>query len=180
MPGKRPQIPEAERCAPPRPRLGTWITAVFAAVFLAAACGSDQPAQDQVLGISVDALDADTTCLATDPDCDTAASSGEELPNAVGIADPDEDGVGIAFGGFLYSDGAISLLCSALIESDPPQCSATIIELNAPIDVVLEHVADSFGTSTDAKINTEQGVFWTDEWINLSGVLENNRLVLDS
>ena len=64
------------------------------------------------------------------------------------------------------------------IEATPPQCSATIIELNATIDVVLAHVAESFGSPEDAKINIDQGVYWTDEWVNVAGTLENNRLTL--
>jgi hypothetical protein len=126
---------------------------------------------------------ASGSCLAADPDCADGADAGAapELPSAVSLSDPNNPDapLRVSFGGFFYSDGTVSQLCSALAESFPPQCGSVVINLEAPLDVVLDHVAESFGNPEDAKINIDQGIYWTDDWINLSGILAANRLVLE-
>ncbi len=125
---------------------------------------------------------ASGSCMAADPDCADGAAVGPalELPSAVALSGPDlEAPLHVSFGGFFYSDGTVSQLCSALAESFPPQCSSVVINLEASLDVVLNHVAESFGNPEDAKINIDQGIYWTDDWINLSGILAANRLVLE-
>ena len=126
---------------------------------------------------------ASGSCLAGDPDCADGADAGSapDLPSAVSLSDPNdpEAPLRVSFGGFFYSDGTVSQLCSALAESFPPQCGSVVINLEAPLDVVLDHVAESFGNPEDAKINIDQGIYWTDDWINLSGILAANRLVLE-
>lgn len=153
----------------------------------ATACGSDASpaadAGDDVLAAAAETVPGTSTCLAGDPDCDDLDDGGaaDPLPSVVTLGDPlDPDTpLQISFGGFFFSDGEQSQLCSALAESFPPQCASPVIALEAPLEVVLEHVAESFGNPEDAKINIDQGIYWTDDWINLSGVLEANRLVLE-
>ena len=148
---------------------------------LAVACGgSDAPTTDlaAVSGVAP----ASGTCLAGDPNCADGADGGAAgpLPDAIAIGEPGEEGPAqINFGGFFYSDGETSQLCSSLAESFPPQCGAVVIELIAPLETVLEHVAESFGSPEDARVNIDSGVYWTDEWINLSGILEGDSLVLE-
>lgn len=122
------------------------------------------------------------SCLAGDPNCADGADAGNAgpLPGAIAVGDADdpEAPVEIGFGGFFYSDGERSQLCSSLAESFPPQCGSLVIDIEAPLETVLEHVAESFGNPEDAKINIDQGIYWTDDWVNLSGTLQANRLVL--
>jgi len=126
---------------------------------------------------------ANSSCLVGDPDCADGADGGAAgpLPDTITLGDPDNPDapLQISYGGFFFSDGTVSQLCSALAESFPPQCGSLVVEVVAPLDTVLEHVAESFGNPDDAKINIEQGVYWTDDWINLSGTLEGNNLVLE-
>ena len=146
---------------------------------LAVSCGGSDPTDDLA---SADG-DASVTCLAGDPDCADGADGGAAapLPSAIALNDPDNPDapLQVSFGGFFYSDGEVSQLCSALAESFPPQCGSVVINIEAPLDVVLEHVAEAFGNPEDAKINIDQGIYWTDNWINLSGILAANRLVLE-
>ena len=119
-----------------------------------------------------------TTCLVGDPDCEELRDLDDDaLPQAIAVG---SSGESISFGGFLFSDGQTSQLCSALIEVTPPECATVTIDIDASIEVVLEHVAKSFGNPGEAKINIVDGVYWTDEWVNLSGSLVNNALQLDS
>lgn len=151
------------------------LAAGFVLVLLfAAGCGSDESPRSVPLNDG-----AAGTCLAGDPNCADGADAGAAggLPDAVSVGS-DEGPLELSFGGFFYSDGNRSQLCSSLAESFPPQCGSLVIDLSAPLDVVLDHVAESFGNPDDAKINIDQGIYWTDDWINLSGTLENNRLVL--
>lgn len=136
---------------------------------LAAACGGD----DQ----------ADTLPLLADASSDAVQVDGGDaaIPSAVALGNPDDPNapLAITFGGFFYSDGNVVQLCSSLAESFPPQCGLVVIDIEAPIDVALEYVAASFGNPEDAKINIDQGIYWTDDWVNLSGTLQANRLVLE-
>ena len=142
-------------------------------------CGGSDDAAD--VATTNDA--ASSSCLAGDTACADGADGGAagELPDVISLADPDDPDapLQVNFGGFFYSDGTISQLCSALAESFPPQCGSLVIDIEAPLDVVLEHVAESFGNPDDAKININQGIYWTDDWVNLSGTLQANRLVLE-
>lgn len=141
---------------------------------VASACGSDGPPATTPLN---------TECDADQQDCVGADSSDADdpLPSVVTLGDPNDPDapLAITFGGFFYSDGTVSQLCSALAESFPPQCASVVIDIEAPLDVALGHVADAFGSSNDARINIDQGVYWTDDWVNLSGTLQANRLVLE-
>lgn len=145
---------------------------------LAVGCGSDAT-DDQAATSGL----ASGTCLAGDPNCADGADGGAagDLPDVVSLADPNDPNapLQVSFGGFFYSDGTVSQLCSALAESFPPQCGSVVINLEAPLDLVLEHVAESFGNPDDAKVNIDQGIYWTDDWINLTGTLQANRLVLE-
>lgn len=145
---------------------------------IATSCGGSD---GDTLPLNQDA--AAGTCLAGDPDCADDGSAGEApaLPSAVALADPEDPNapLAITFGGFFYSDGTVVQLCSALAESFPPQCGSVVIDIEAPIDLALEYVAESFGNPDDAKINIDQGIYWTDDWVNLSGTLQANRLVLE-
>jgi len=147
----------------------------FAIAFclFAVGCGGDDPA-----ATTDDALQ---TCLADDPNCGLDTDLGAESPDVVTLMDPDDPGsqMVVDFRGFFFSDGTSSKLCSALAESLPPQCAEVVVDIAAPLDVVLEHVAESFGNPEDAKINIEQGVYWTDDWVNLSGTMQSNFLVLE-
>ena len=145
-------------------------------------CGGSDDAGDESATSGV----ASGSCLVGDPDCADGTDAGDagdtiELPNVVSLTDPDDPNapLQVNFGGFFYSDGTISQLCSALAESFPPQCGSVVIDIEAPLDLVLEYVAESFGNPEDAKINIDQGIYWTDDWINLSGTLQANRLVLE-
>lgn len=136
---------------------------------LAAACGGS---------------DADTLPLLTDSASSsdsTVDEADDALPSAVAIGDPDDPDapLPITFGGFFYSDGTVVQLCSSLAESFPPQCGLVVIDIAAPVDVALQYVAESFPNPDDAKININQGIYWTDDWVNLSGTLQANRLVLE-
>jgi hypothetical protein len=155
------------------------MAAVVVFGLLAVSCGGSDPDDDLT-----DASDSPaSTCLAGDPDCADGTDGGAAtpLPSAIALTDPDdpEAPLQVSFGGFFYSDGEVSQLCSALAESFPPQCGSVVIDIEAPLDVVLEHVAEAFGNPEDAKINIDQGIYWTDNWINLSGILAANRLVLE-
>ena len=124
------------------------------------------------------------SCLVGDPECADGADAGAagELPEAIVLGDPNDPDAPqlISFGGFFYSDGTDSQLCSALAESSPPQCASLVIDIEAPdLDVILEHVAEAFGSPEDANVNIDQGIYWTDDWINLTGALQANRLVLE-
>lgn len=158
--------------------------AVLVLGLFATSCGSD--AEDAVsddLATTSGVAPATGTCLAGDPDCADGADGGEAppLPSVVTLGDPlDPDTpLQISYGGFFFSDGTTSQLCSALAESFPPQCASPVVELAASLETVLEHVAESFGNPEDAKINIDQGTYWTDDWVLLSGVLEGNRLLLE-
>ena len=155
------------------------MAAVVVFGLLAVSCGGSDPADD----LASSDGDATGTCQAGDPDCADGAGGGAAapLPSAIALNDPDdpESPLQVSFGGFFYSDGEVSQLCSALAESFPPQCGSVVIDIEAPLDVVLEHVAEAFGNPEDAKINIDQGIYWTDNWINLSGILAANRLVLE-
>lgn len=144
----------------------------------AVGCGGSDDAGDLATSDA-----AASSCLAGDPDCADGADAGAatDLPNVVSLTDPDDPTapLQVNFGGFFYSDGTLSQLCSSLAESFPPQCGSIVIDIEAPLDVVLEYVAESFGNPDDAKINIDQGIYWTDDWINLSGTLQANRLVLE-
>ena len=145
---------------------------------LAVSCGgSDDGDLAAISGL------ASVSCLAGDADCadDAGAGAAPELPIAVSLSDPNDPDapLQVSFGGFFYSDGTVSQLCSALAESFPPLCGSVVINIEAPLDVVLDHVAESFGNPEDAKINIDKGIYWTDDWINLSGILAANRLVLE-
>lgn len=139
------------------------VAVALALGLLAAACGGG---------------DADTLPLLADAAADTTI---EAVPSAVALGNPDDPDAPllITFGGFFYSDGTVVQLCSALAESFPPQCGSVVIDIEATIDVALQSVADSFGNPDDAKINIDQGIYWTDDWVNLSGTLQANRLVLE-
>jgi len=147
---------------------------VIMAALLSVSCGGSDPA---------DLAAAAGTCLAGDPNCEDLGDGGaaSPLPDTVSLGDPNDPDapVSISFGGFFFSDGQQSQLCGALEESFPPQCGSTVISIEAPLDVVLEHVAESYGNPDDARINIDQGIYWTDDWVNLAGRLEANRLVLD-
>jgi len=124
---------------------------------------------------------ADGTCLVGDPEC---VDNGTEtdpgaLPDAVALGDPNGSDALLTFGGFFVSDGNVHELCSSLLESFPPQCGEVVIEIDASLEVALDFVAESFGNPDAARINIEQGIHWTDNWINLTGRLEDNRLVLE-
>lgn len=135
----------------------------------ASACGSDDaPVAD----------DSSATCLAGDPNCEDTGGDIIVEPPPDSIPVLDEGPITISFGGFFLGTDASLRLCDSLAESFPPQCGATVIEIEGTLDVVLEHVAESFGNPDDARINTEQGVYWTDEWINISGLLEDGKLVV--
>lgn len=152
--------------------------AVFLLGLLAISCGGSDDGGEDLAAVSGPAQ----TCLVGDTECLDGADGGAAapLPGAIALTDPDGDTpLQISFGGFLYSDGETSQLCSALAESFPPQCGSVVIDIEAPIEIVLEHVAESFGNPEDAKINIEQGIYWTEDWINLSGTLQANRLVLE-
>lgn len=145
----------------------------------ATSCGGSDDAGDLA---AISGL-ASGTCLAGDPECLDGADAGAaaDLPEVVSLSDPDDPNapLRVNFGGFFYSDGTASQLCSALAESFPPQCASIVIDIEAPLDLVLEYVAESFGNPEDAKINIDQGIYWTDDWINLTGTLQANRLVLE-
>ena len=144
----------------------------------AVGCGGSDDAGDQA-AVSGPA----TTCLANDPDCADGVDGGAAapLPSAIALTDPNDSDapLQISFGGFFYSDGTTSQLCSSLAESFPPQCGLVVIDIEAPLETVLEYVAESFGNPDDAKINIDQGIYWTEDWINLSGTLQANRLLLE-
>ena len=144
-------------------------------LLLALGCGSDDdPAPASAGG------GAAGTCLPGDPNCVDVGNDAptQPLPDSIPL-DDSEGPLPINFGGFFYSDGETSRLCDSLAESFPPQCGTTIQVIEAPFEVVLEHVAESFGNPDDARISTEQGIWWTDEWINLDGWLDQNRFVLE-
>ena len=142
--------------------------------FVAAGCGSDDPAP---LGDAT--TSAAGSCLVGDPDCDDTGGDIAAPPLADSIEVDDPDGpIAISFGGFFYADGETSRLCGALAESFPPQCASSIIEIVGSLELVLEHVAEAFGNPDDARINTDQGIWWTDEWVNISGLLEDGKLVV--
>jgi hypothetical protein len=147
---------------------------------VALSCGSD--ADDSTRPLADDGA-ATGTCLEGDPNCSDLAGAGAAapLPDAISLGDPNDPNAPILinFGGFFYSTGEVSQLCAALAESFPPQCASSVIVIDAPLDVALAHVAESFGNPDDAKINIDQGIYWTEVWVNLSGVLENNQLVLE-
>ena len=148
---------------------------------LAVSCGGSDDAAGDLAAVSGPAPAAGT-CLADDPDCEDGADAGAAapLPDAVSLGDPDSEGpLQITFGGFFYSDGDVHQLCSALAESFPPQCGSVVVDVVADLDLVLEHVAESFGDPDDASINIDSGIYWTDEWINLSGTLQADSLVLE-
>lgn len=142
------------------------VAAALALGLLATACGGS---------------DADTLPLLTDSAADTAVDATDALPSAVALGNPDDPNapLPITFGGFFYSDGTVVQLCSALAESFPPQCGSVVIDIEASVDLALQYVAESFGNADDAKINIDQGIYWTDDWVNLSGTLQANRLVLE-
>jgi len=153
---------------------------IFAVLCLvAASCGGSDSGEDLTATSGL----ASGSCLAGDPDCADGADAGAagDLPDVVSLTDPNDPNapLQVSFGGFFYSDGTVSQLCSALAESFPPQCASVVINLEAPLDLVLEHVAESFGNPEDAKVNIDQGIYWTDDWINLTGSLQANRLVLE-
>lgn len=154
------------------------ITAIAVSALIVAGCGGSDDAGD-ALDIDESAVD----CEAGDAECaeDAGTADEVELPSAVALTDPNDPDAPllITFGGFFYSDGERSQLCSSMLESLPPQCGTVVIEIEAPLDVVLGHVADSFANPGDARVNIDQGVYWTDNWVNLSGTLQANRLVLE-
>lgn len=127
---------------------------------------------------------AATTCLIGDTECLDGGDAGQApaLPDAVALGDPTDPNAPqqVPFGGFFFSDGTTSRLCGSMLESFPPQCGDTVIEIDAPLETALDAVAESFGNPEDAKINIDQGIYWTDDWVNLTGTLNANRLVLDS
>jgi len=149
---------------------------------LASACGGSDNG-NTLPTVNNDSL-ASGTCLAGDPNCADGADGGAAGPltDAIAIGDPNNPDapLAITYGGFFYSDGTVSQLCAGLAESFPPQCADVVIEVVAPFDDVLAHVAESFGNPDTAKINRDEGIYWTDDWVNLSGILQNDRLVLDS
>jgi len=148
---------------------------------IAVSCGGSEPNGNTLPSVSAGDLAAGT-CLAGDPDCADGADGGAAapLPSAIAVGTGEDEGpLLISFGGFFYSDGTSSQLCSALAESFPPQCGSVVIDLEGSLDTVLNNVAESFGNPDDAKINIDQGIYWTDDWVNLSGTLQANRLVLE-
>lgn len=155
--------------------------ALMFALFASACGGSDD-------GNTLPTVDANSlasgTCLAGDPNCADGADGGAAgpLPDAIALGDPDNPDapLSLIFGGFFYSDGTVSQLCGGLAESFPPQCASVVVELVAPLDTVLDQVAESFGNPDEARINIDQGIYWTDEWVNLAGTpLGDNKLVLN-
>lgn len=155
-------------------RLSPALLALLALLLVAAGCSSDDSATPGDAS-SVDAA----TCLAGDPNCEDLGgdAAAPSLPDSIDVFDPDGP-ISISFGGFFYSDGETSRLCDSLAESFPPQCGSTIVEIEGSLELALEHVAESFGNPDDARIKTDQGIWWTDEWVNISGLLENEKLTL--
>lgn len=153
------------------------VSVIALALLLLVGCGGSDGAPDEVQG---------ATCPADDPDCadvdgGLTGAEADAPPDVIALADPDDPDapLSISFSGFFYSDGESSQLCSSLIATVPPQCGDVVIEISAPLDVVLGHVAEAFGSPDDARINIDQGVYWTDNWVNLTGTLDANTLVLD-
>ena len=147
-----------------------FVLALVIVALAAGACGSD----DDQTGAS----DATTSCPVDDPNCgDDVSAVAPPIDGSIAL--PDEGPISISFGCFFYAQGEQAQLCDSLAESFPPQCGNSIIELEAPFEVVLDHVRESFGDPDQARLNTEQDVWWTDEWINLSGILENGKLLLE-
>lgn len=146
---------------------------------VAASCGGDSG--NTLPTVNNGDLAAES-CLVGDPNCADGADGGaaEPLPSAIALVNPDnpEGPTSISYGGFFYSDGTTSLLCSELAESLPPQCGTVVTEISAPLEIVLDAVAESFGNPDDAKISIDQGIYWTDEWVNISGFLEGNTFVV--
>ena len=153
----------------------TMLAAVVALVLVAAGCGSDDagPSSDPA------SSGAAGTCLPGDPNCQDLGGDAVAvpLPGSIDLVDP-EGPIAINFGGFFYSDGETSQLCDSLAESFPPQCGNSIIEIEGELDLVLPHVAEAFGNPDEARVQTDQGIWWTDEWINIGGLLEDGKLVL--
>ena len=153
----------------------TLLSVVVALMLVAAGCGSDDagPLSDAATSAAAG------TCLAGDPNCQDLGGDAVALPlpDSIDLADP-VGPIAINFGGFFYSDGETSQLCDSLAESFPPQCGTSVVEIEGELDLVLAHVAESFGNPDEARVQTEQGIWWTDEWININGLLENGKLVL--
>ncbi len=120
------------------------------------------------------------SCLVGDTNC-ADGGAAEPLPAVIALGDPENPTgpISISYGGFFFSDGIVSRLCSDLAESFPPQCGSVVTEISAPLDAVLEAVAESFGNPDDAKININQGIYWTDDWVNISGFLNGNTFFLE-
>lgn len=139
-------------------------------VVIAGSCGSDDDSDSG----------AASTCLPGDPNCEDVGGDNvaQLIPDGIDLVE--EGPISINFGGFFHSDGELTQLCSSLAESFPPQCGVSIIEIVGPLDVILEHVAESFGDPDTAPIRTEQGITWTDEWANVPGILEAGKLFVDS
>ena len=158
------------------------LTSLTVCLLLAVSCGGSADNENAADQAAVSGL-VSGSCLAGDPECVDGADAGQAapLPSAIALSDPNDANapLQVTFGGFFYSDGTVSQLCSSLAESFPPQCGSLVIDIEAPLDVVLDFVAESFGNPEEAKINIDQGIYWTDEWVNLSGVLAANRLVLE-
>jgi len=80
---------------------------------------------------------ASGSCFVGDPNCADGADAGAAgpLPDAIAVGSGEDDGPQqISFGGFFYSDGTSSQLCSALAESFPPQCGSVVIDIEAPLE----------------------------------------------
>jgi len=154
---------------------------VVVTVLVAVSCGGSE--DGNTLPVVANGDLAAGSCLVDDPNCADGADGGAAgpLPSAIALGDASgsDSPAQITFGGFFISDGERSQLCSSLAESFPPQCGSLVIDIEAPLDTVLEYVAESFGNPEDAKININEGVYWTDDWVNLNGTLQANRLVLD-
>lgn len=102
------------------------------------------------------------------------------LPDAITLSSDDPDApLAITFGGFFYADDTGARLCAGFAESFPPQCFDEIVMIEAPIEQVLDEVRTALGDPDVDPINNESTVWWTDDWVTLSGTLQANRLVLD-
>jgi hypothetical protein len=149
------------------------IIALAAVAIVAASCGSDSATAPTEAGAAAQ------TCLAGDADCQDLGAQNEAppLPDSIELGDP-EGPIVISFGGLFYADGESIRLCDSLAESFPPQCGTTIIEIVGSLDMALEQVSESFGNPDDARIMSDQDIWWTDEWVTISGVLEGGKLVI--
>ncbi len=102
--------------------------------------------------------------------CGEAASSDDRSsPISVSEAQRAGNGTSTRVTGFLVATpGQPVRLCEALAESYPPQCGRPEIEVEG-LDVT------AIGGLSDA-----QGVVWSDGYIEVSGVIRDGRLVVDS